>query len=151
MDKSILFNKLRILSEQAEFVLLSTINEDDFPETRAMLNLRNKEMFPNLQVYFADDFICYFSSNTASQKLNQILYSDKASVYYVNPKTFEGLLLKGKLEIIKDKALKNDFWQDNWTMYYKGGIDDPDYSLLKFTPAEYKYYNGDFKVSSGAF
>jgi general stress protein 26 len=152
MDKSIMLNKFRLLVEQSEFALLSTVNEDDFPETRAMLNLHNKSMFPSLQTYFKDDFTaCYFSSNTASQKLNQILYSNKASVYYVNPKTFEGLLMKGTLEIIKDKALKNDFWQDNWTMYYKGGIDDPDYSLLKFIPSEYKYYNGDFKVISGTF
>lgn len=149
MDKSILLNKFKILTGESEFAFLSTVNENDFPETRAMLNLRNSKMFPSLQLYFKDDFVTYFSSNTASQKLNDILDGNKSSVYYVNPKTFEGLLLKGTIEIIKDKALKKDFWQDNWTMYYKGGVEDPDYSLLKFTPVDYKYYNGDFKVSSG--
>lgn len=151
MNKTVLLNKFRVLSGQAEFAFLSTVNKDSFPETRAMMNLRNEKKFPNLRKYFSDGFVCYFSSNTASQKLNHILDSDKASVYYVNTETFEGLLMKGSLAIVKDKELKNAFWHDNWAQYYKGGINDPDYSLLKFTPAQYKYYNGNFEVISGTF
>jgi general stress protein 26 len=149
MEKSLLLNKFKSLSAAAEFAFLSTVNENGFPETRAMLNLRNAQSFPKLKEYFDNNFISYFTSNTASQKLNHIVDANKASVYYVNPGTFEGLLFKGTIEIIKDKILKEKFWHENWAMYYKGGVSDPDYSLLKFTPAEYKYYNGDFKVSCG--
>ena len=149
MDKSLLMEKFKVLIKQSELVFLSTVDCDGFPETRAMLNLRNEKMFPNLQQYFKDGFVAYFSSNTASQKINDILDNSKASAYYVNPKSAEGLLLKGNIEIIKNNKLKKDFWQENWTAYYKykGGAEDPFYSLLKFTPTEYKYYNGNFKVS----
>ncbi len=36
------------LTETAEAVYLSTIDENGFPQTRSMLNLRNTEQFANL-------------------------------------------------------------------------------------------------------
>ena len=138
------------LGENAEFVFLSTINKEGFPETRAMLNLRNTKMFPGLKQYFSGNLISFFTTNTSSKKVTHIFRDNKASVYYVNGKTFEGLLLTGTVEIVKDSALKKDLWQENWTMYYSKDVDDPDYALLKFVPSQYKYYNGNFEVSSGS-
>ena len=151
MNDKKMFERFKALTEIAEFSCLTTINEKGYPETRAMLNLRNPGMFPNLKEFFKNNFTCFFSSNTSSRKLKHISKADKSSVYYVNPQTFEGLLLKGKIEVIKDKRLKKDFWQNNWSMYYNGGVNDPDYTLLKFTSQEYNYYNGNLEVKSGTF
>lgn len=48
------------LMETAEAVYLSTIDENGFPQTRSMLNLRNTEQFANLVKLYQghkDDFL----------------------------------------------------------------------------------------------
>lgn len=139
------------LTTNQEWICLSSVNASGMPETRAMINLANPKLFPTLQKFFADGFAAYFSTNTSSEKMQQLTANSKASAYYYNAGTFEGLLLMGEMEIITDKRMKKDFWQDNWTMYYKKGVDDPDYTLLKLIPRSYKYYNGNFEVKSGDF
>ena len=147
-DKS-LVSTFKSIIESCSFVNLSTINQDGYPETRAMLNLSNSEMFPKLQKLFTDDFTFYFTTNTSSQKMAQVASNKNASVYFVKENSFGGLLFTGKLEIVKDMKIKRSFWQDGWTMYYKGGVEDPDYSILKFRADKYKYYNGQFEVVDG--
>ncbi|MCL2390826.1 MAG: pyridoxamine 5'-phosphate oxidase family protein [Endomicrobia bacterium] len=147
-DKSLL-KIFKEIIKTSNFVNLATVNPDGYPETRAMLNLRNPEMFLKLQKLFTDDFTFYFTTNTSSQKMQQISLNDNASVYFVKENSFGGLLFTGKIEIVKDIKTKRSFWQDGWTMYYKGGADDPDYAILKFSAKEYKYYNGQFEVVSG--
>jgi general stress protein 26 len=147
-DKSLL-KVFKDIIETCGFVNLATVNPDGYPETRAMLNLRNPEMFPKMQKLFTDDFTFYFTTNTSSEKFKQISANKKASVYFVKESSFGGLLFTGTIEIVDDKKTKRSFWQDGWTMYYKGGAEDPDYTLLKFCPKTYKYYNGQFEVLSG--
>ena len=147
-DKSLLKTFKNII-KTCNFVNLATVNQDGFPEARAMLNLRNHSAFPKIQNLFTDDFTFYFTTNTSSQKMKQISLNDKASIYFVKENNFGGLLFTGKIKIVKDEKIKRSFWQDCWTMYYKGGVDDPDYTLLKFKAEKYKYYNGQFEVTAG--
>ncbi|MCL2144114.1 MAG: pyridoxamine 5'-phosphate oxidase family protein [Endomicrobia bacterium] len=149
MKNKSLSNTFKNIIESSGFVCLSTVNAKGIPETRAMLNLRNPDMFPKLRKLYDDDFTFYFTTNTSSQKMKQILLNKKASVYFVKENNFGGLLFTGKIEIVKDNKMKRSFWQDCWTMYYKGGVEDPDYTLLKFKAEQYKYYNGQFEVVSG--
>ena len=149
MINEILLSKIKKIIGEGELAFLSTINLSGIPETRAMLNLHNVSTFPNLQQFTENIFTVYFTSNTSSAKVKHIATVKKASVYYTNQKTFEGLLLTGEIEIVKNADIKKSFWQDNWKMYYKGGVNDPDYALLKFVADEYKYYNGEFKVITG--
>ncbi|MCL2485662.1 MAG: pyridoxamine 5'-phosphate oxidase family protein [Endomicrobia bacterium] len=147
-DKSLL-KVFKEIIKTCNFVNLSTVNAKGFPETRAMLNLRNLEMFPKLQKNFTDDFNFYFSTNTSSEKIKQIDSNKNASVYFVKENSFGGLLFTGKIEVVNDMKIKRSFWQDGWTMYYKGGVEDPDYAILKFKAEKYKYYNGQFEVVAG--
>ncbi len=140
---------LKKLIENQEWICLSTVNSDGEPETRAMINLGNPRLFPALQKFFTDGFVAYFSTNTSTAKIGQLAAENKSSIYYYNPETIEGLLLRGVTEVVADQKIKQEFWQDNWTIYYKGEVDDPDYTLLKFIPVSYKYYNGNFKFMSG--
>lgn len=139
------------LTTNQEWICLSSVNASGTPETRAMINLANPKLFPTLQKFFGEGFTAYFSTNTSSEKMQQLAINNKSSVYYYSAATFEGLLLMGEMATITDKQTKADFWQDNWTMYYKKGVNDPDYTLLKFTPRSYKYYNGNFEVKAGDF
>lgn len=133
-----------------KWICLSSVNAHGIPETRAMMNLANPEWFPTLQAFFGDGFTTYFSTNTSSEKVQQFIQNPNASVYYYDEEIFQGLLLTGEITIVADTRIKNAFWQDDWLMYYTLGVNDPDYTLLKFHSRAYKYYNGNYEVKSGA-
>ena len=130
--------------ETAEVAMFTTINALGFPETRAMLNLRNSQYFPKLVDFFrksSEDFLIYFTTNTASEKVKQIKANKKVAVYYCNAQEWQGIMLAGQIEIITDYQVKASIWQDEWVKYYTQGVDDPDYSLLRLWPEKIKYYS----------
>jgi general stress protein 26 len=132
------------LVESAQAAYFTTINTDGFPETRAMLNLRNKELYPGLTRLFdkiKPGLDMYFTTNTSSGKVKQALSNEKASVYYCAPEAWRGLLLTGRVEVVKDNGIKQAFWQKGWELYYKKGSLDPDFALLRFIPAGLRYYH----------
>lgn len=131
------------LMEEAEMACLTTVNEEGYPQSRAMLNLRNLKQYPSLKAFFIScggDFAAYFTTNTSSQKLAQLLKSPKVSVYYCHPGSWRGLTLVGDIEVVQDVDLKNALWQPEWTMYYPGGAEDPDHTVLRLKPRSAAYY-----------
>jgi general stress protein 26 len=132
------------LLETAEAGIVTTIDQDGFPQTRAMFNLRRKEQFPGLSDLFVthrDDFTVYFTTNTSSPKIGQIVKNPKVSVYYCRPSEFRGLMLSGEMEIVTERAEKEKVWQEGWRMYYPGGVHDPDHTVLRLSPKTAKYYH----------
>ena len=132
------------------FIDFATINPSGAPEVRAMINLRHKDIAPHLQDFFSKQPLTdiYFITNTSSAKMKHLAASQKTSVYLYDAQSFEGLLLLGSAADVT-KALKNTFWVDSWKMYYPAGKDGGDFTILKFTPKEYKFYTGQFKVETG--
>jgi general stress protein 26 len=54
--------------EQASFTELTTIGSDGFPSTRAMLNLRNKQQYPQLIPLYRKEInplVVYMTTNTS--------------------------------------------------------------------------------------
>jgi general stress protein 26 len=136
------------LMEESEIVCLSTNSSEGYPETRAMLNLRNPQRYPGLVEFFAsrkDDFATFFTTNTSSRKLRQLTVNPKVSVYFSHPATWRGLMLAGDMEIIDDAAVKGALWQPGWEIYYPGGALDPDYAVLMLNP-KYAAYYGQLSV-----
>ena len=43
-------------------------------------------------------------------------------------------MLSGEIEEVADKQLKKQLWQDAWKMFWPGGVDDPEYIVLKLSP-----------------
>ena len=132
------------LMETAEVVYLSTIAPDGFPQTRAMLNLRSKKLFPALAKLFRghdESLLVYLTTNTASAKMRQIMANAKASLYFCDPSRFHGLMLAGEIETVTEKTLKKQLWQEDWKNYYPGGADDLDYTILRLLPTFAKGWN----------
>lgn len=141
------------LMEASETVYLTTIDDHGFPQTRAMLNLRNALQHPTLVELFAphkDDLLVYFTTNTSSAKMGHIGANPAVSAYYCVPAYFHGLMLGGTIEVVADARLKKAFWQPGWDMYYPGGADDPDYAILSLLPVLAKGWHGsgrfDFRL-----
>jgi general stress protein 26 len=125
------------LMETAEAAYLTTIGADGYPDTRAMLNLRNRGQYPDQAHLFAphqDDLMIYFSTNTSSNKVRQIKSNPNVSVYYCKPGKFHGLTLVGDIEIVDDAEIRKALWNDGWERYYPGGPDDPDHTVLRLYP-----------------
>ena len=142
MDKSFI-NKGIELIKNAETAYLTTIDSNGFPSTRAMLNLKNSKQYPllaNFMAKYDSDLTLFFTTNTSSAKIKQIIANEKVSVYYCDPKTWHGFMCQGLIEIIKDKAIKEAIWLDEWTMYYPEGKDSEDYAILKLKPSYVKSY-----------
>lgn len=54
------------------------------------------------------------------------------------------------MEVLETAEAKERIWQDGDTAYYKEGVTDPDYCVLKFTATKGRYYcnfkSEDFEV-----
>ena len=95
----------------------------------------DEEGFPNIKAMFMPRKIegnCfYFSTNTSSMRAQQFLKNEKASIYFYQRSRYryEGLMLTGKMEVLQDPEIKKEIWRSGDTMFYKQGVDDPDYCV----------------------
>jgi len=109
---------------------ISSVGEDGFPYTKAMLPPRKHE---GIKVF-------YFTTNTSSLRVAQYHKNPKACIYFCDKRFFRGVMLKGSMEVLEDQATKEMIWQDGDTMYYPQGVSDPDYCVLRFTAESGRYY-----------
>lgn len=116
--------------------LIASVDEDGFPNIKAMFTPRKIE---------GNCF--YFSTNTSSMRTRQYLKIPKASIYFYKRGRFsyEGIMLIGVMEVLQNREIKEEIWQFGDTMYYKEGVSDPDYCVLKFTAAKGRRYYGGGK------
>lgn len=121
---------LQFVSEQ-KTAFIGSVDESGFPNIKAMLAPRKIE---------GNCF--YFTTNTSAMRTSQYLSNPKASIYFYKRGRFryEGVMLTGTMEVLQDQASKQMIWQDGDTVFYKEGVGDPDYSVLKFTASSARYY-----------
>ena len=112
-------------------VFIGSVDEDGFPNIKAMFTPRKIE---------GNCF--YFSTNTSSLRTKQFMENPRASVYVYKRGRFkyEGIMLTGTMEGLQEAGIKREIWCTGDTMYYKQGVDDPDYCVLKFTAVKGRYY-----------
>lgn len=60
---------------------------------------------------------------------------------------YEGVMLKGTMEVLEDADIKEALWKVGDRIFYPKGFTDPDYCVLKFTAFEGRYYC-DLKTES---
>lgn len=106
----------------------------------------DEEGYPNMKAMFAPRKIeenrFYFSTNTSSMRARQFMRNPKASIYFYQRGRFkyEGLMLVGTMEVLQDEDIKREIWCTGDSMFYKQGVTDPDYCVLKFTAVKGRYY-----------
>lgn len=111
--------------------IISSIDENGFPNTKAMLPPRKREGIKNL----------FFTTNTSSMRVKHYLKNPKACIYFFDQRFFRGVMLKGTMEILEDEKSKEMIWKNGDEMYYSKGVTDPDYCVLKFTTQSGRYYS----------
>ena len=110
---------------------LASVDDAGFPIVRAMLAPRKIE-----------GNTLYFTTNTSSDKVKQFSENNKASVYFYKRGMvkYQGVCVTGIIEICTDQATKQLIWRPGDKMFYKQGVADPDYCVLKFKCLKAEYY-----------
>ena len=120
-----------------------SVDHDGFPNVKAMLKPRKRN---GLREF-------WFSTNTSSMRVRQYREKPKASVYFCHKGLirYEGVMLKGTMEVLTDQETRNMIWRKGDTIFYKKGVTDPDYCVLKFTAETGRHYcdlkTEDFSVN----
>jgi len=130
---------IEIFIDKQSVAFISSIDEEGFPNTKAMLRPRKRSGLKEF----------YFSTNTSSMRVKQFINESKACIYFYHKGLvkYEGVMLTGKMEVLTDQGSKNMIWKKGDTMFYKKGVTDPDYCVLKFTAIKGRYYC-DLKTES---
>ncbi|MBR6101170.1 MAG: pyridoxamine 5'-phosphate oxidase family protein [Ruminococcus sp.] len=118
---------------------ICSVDSEGCPNVKAMLKPRKSK---GLKVF-------YFSTNTSSMRVSQYRENSKACIYFYHKGLirYEGVMLKGRMEVLTDQKTKELIWRRGDTLFYKKGVTDPDYCVLKFTASSGRYYC-DLKTES---
>ena len=121
---------------------ISSVDDDGFPNTKAMLPPRKREGIKSF----------WFSTNTSSMRVAQYRANKKACIYFFDG-SFHGVMRKGAMEVLEDAKSKEMIWREGDAMYYAKGVTDPDYCILRFTAQTGRYYTSfsseDFSIKQG--
>ncbi|MEG1500842.1 MAG: pyridoxamine 5'-phosphate oxidase family protein [Clostridiales bacterium] len=132
--------KIADLINKQSVAFISSLDEDGFPNTKAMLASRKHDGIKTF----------YFTTNTSSMRVQQYLANNHACLYFYDTKTLDAVMLKGNMDVLQDQASRKLIWQDGDDKYYPQGVTDPNYSVLRFTTQTGRLYSNhkseDFKI-----
>ena len=132
MNSKEIYSEALDLANRSTIAMLGTNNESGYPNIKAMIKKENEGLKT-----------IWFSTNTSSKRVKQIAADPRASVYFVDFDNWMGLMLVGDLEILHDEESRRRLWQPGDEKYYPlGVVDDPDYTVMRFTTRSCNYYHG---------
>lgn len=128
------------MADKLKTAFIGSVDELGYPNIKAMLQPRKREGIKEF----------YFTTNTSSMRVKQFLNDGKACIYFCDNRFFRGVMLRGKMEVLTDAESKGMIWREGDTMYYPGGVTDPDYCVLRFTAVSGRFYSNfrseDFEI-----
>lgn len=119
------------LIDKQSVSLISSVDEDGYPNTKAMLPPVKREGIKTF----------YWHTNAPSMRIKQYRSNPKACIYFFDKRFFRGVMLKGTMEVLDDSKTKEELWKEEFTMYYNGGVNGGDFIILKFTAESGRYYS----------
>lgn len=132
-------SKIENFVKKQKVSFIGSVDKNGYPNMKAMLKPR--------KINGLKEF--YFSTNTSSLRVKQFQNNPNASIYFYHKGLIKyiGVMLLGKMEVLTDQETKDMIWKKGDTMFYKKGVTDPDYCVLKFTATSGRYYC-DLKTES---
>lgn len=125
-------NKIENFVKKQKVSFIGSVDENGYPNMKAMLKPR--------KINGLKEF--YFSTNTSSLRVKQFQNNPNASIYFYHKGLikYTGVMMVGKMEVLTDQETKDMIWRKGDTMFYKKGVTDPDYCVLRFTAECGRYY-----------
>ncbi|MDR0435635.1 MAG: pyridoxamine 5'-phosphate oxidase family protein [Propionibacteriaceae bacterium] len=129
------------LIDKAKTVVVASLDARGNPDMRAMLAPRHREGLAQF----------WLTTNTSSSKVAEFEANPNAALYFFDEFHFTGLTLYGTMETLRDEASRKLIWKTGDRMFYKEGVNDPDYTVLRFTATRGRFYKSQhvtvFEVS----
>lgn len=126
-----LHDKAKRIFTEAQVITLASIDENGYPRPVPVVRLPS------------DDAVIYVSTGTSSAKTAHFSVCPKAGVSIVEG--HNSIVYTGKVQIVSDQATKRALWSDWMSEHFTQGVDDPDYTILRFTPETAVYWiDGEF-------
>ncbi len=110
----------------AQIITVASIDENGYPRPVAMVKLKE------------ENGVLYVSTGTSSAKTAHFKANPKAGVSIVCGG--DSVVYTGEMEIVTDEAVKRSLWGDWMLPHFPGGVEDPEYCVLKFTPKSATYW-----------
>lgn len=125
--------KAEKLFKRVNTFILTCVGADGYPLTKAVVPGKHRISLNEM----------YFCTNASSNFAAAVEQNPKASVYFFSRKLiWQGCLLRGKMEIVSDPAIKKKYWQNKFkNAYPQKSCADPDFCVLKFTPKSGRFYS----------
>ena len=131
--------KIEEFIDKQKVSFVCSIDDENYPNVKAMLKPRKRIGLKEF----------YFSTNTSSMRVKQYLENPNACIYFFHKGLikYTGVMLTGKMEVLTDSETKKMIWKRGDTVFYKQGVTDPDYCVLRFTASRGRYYR-DLKTEN---
>lgn len=130
-------DKARVLIKKCNVATLTSINEKGYPRT-CVMSIAKAEGFSDI----------YFVTSKRSEingKATHFEKNSKASVCYFLGG--DSVTLIGDVQFIEDRATMENIWNETDRRFFKKGIDDPKFRLLKFHTTEATFWiEGKFRT-----
>lgn len=110
----------------AQVITVASIDENGYPRPVAMVKIKD------------ENGAIYVSTGTSSAKTAHFKANPKAGISIV--KGCSSIVYTGEMEIVTDEAVKRSLWGDWMLDHFPGGMEDPEYCVLKFTPKSATYW-----------
>lgn len=128
--------KSEILLNQCKVCTVASVTQDGYPRICVLTPLKNdgiKEL--------------WFSTGASSNKVRHFKINDKAGVTFYDDG--DSVTLTGKMEIERDKKIKDSLWRDSLAKHFPdGGKNDPEYCILHFKAEKATIYIQDEFVTT---
>lgn len=121
----------------AQVATVASIDENGYPRPVAMVKLKD------------ENGGIYFSTGTSSAKTAHFRANPKAGVSIVEGE--DSVVYTGEMEIVTDMKVKQSLWDDWMLPHIPGGVEDPDFCILKFTPKSSTYWIDSVFVKDGKY
>ncbi len=129
--------KATALIEKCSVATLTSITEKGYPRT-CVLSIAKAEGFSD--IYFITSKRSHINGKATHFETNS-----KASVCYYTEG--DSVTLIGNVEFIEDKKLQESVWNETDRKFFKNGIDDPKFRLIKFHTLEATFWiEGKFRT-----
>jgi general stress protein 26 len=128
--KNIEKSALRLVKSK-KIALAGSVDEHGAPGIKAMVI----EKRDGLKTF-------YFASNVGSQRAAQYRLNPQACLYFYNRVIYKGVMLSGIMEELTDEYHRQLIWRNGLkSIYRNGGVNDPDYCVLRFTAVSGRYWD----------
>lgn len=119
--------KAAALLEQCEVVTIASITAEGYPRPVPMSKIKTNGINE-----------IWLATGTTSDKTIHFRKNPLAGISFMQGG--DSVCLTGKVSILEDLETKKALWQDWFISHFPGGVEDPNYCILKFTAEEAIYW-----------